>query len=152
NIFPLETKYTDALDVYYADETGAQQPIVMGCYGIGISRLMGVVAEHFSDDKGLVWPEAIAPAKVYLVQIGGAESKQQADELYELLQEKSIDVIYDDRDERPGTKFADAELMGIPYRVTVSDRLMADKKYEFTSRKSGETLLLTHDELLAKLS
>jgi prolyl-tRNA synthetase len=124
NIFPLETKYTDALDVYYTDENGAKQQIVMGCYGIGISRLMGVLAEHFSDDKGLVWPVDIAPVKVYLVRIGGEGAVKHADELYNELINKGVEVLYDDRDERPGTKFADSELMGIPYRATVSDRLI----------------------------
>lgn len=152
NIFPLETKYTDALNVYYTDENGNEQKIVMGCYGIGISRLMGVVAEHFSDDKGLVWPENIAPARVYLVQIGGEGSMSHATELYEELRAKGIEVLFDDRDERPGTKFADAELMGIPYRVTVSDRLIEANQYELTERKTGETKLLTREELLAKLS
>jgi prolyl-tRNA synthetase len=152
NIFPLETKYTDALDVYYTDENGNKQQIVMGCYGIGISRLMGVIAEHFSDDKGLVWPENIAPARVYLVQIGGEDSMNHAAQLYEELTSRGIEVLFDDRDERPGTKFADAELMGIPYRVTVSDRLIEASQYEFTERKTGETKLLTREELLAKLS
>jgi prolyl-tRNA synthetase len=151
NIFPLETKYTDALDVYYTDESGNKQQIIMGCYGIGISRLMGVVAEHFSDDKGLVWPENIAPAKVYLVRIGGEEAIKHADELYEELKGKGIEVLYDDRDERPGAKFADSELMGIPYRITVSDRLLESKTYEFTPRTTGETEVLTREDLLAKL-
>ena len=150
NIFPLESKYSDALDLYYIDEAGNRQSIIMGCYGIGISRLVGMIAEHFADDKGLSWPENIAPVKVYLVQIG-KESVALADELYKELQDKGIEVIYDDRDERPGTKFADAELMGIPYRVTVSDRLMAEEKFEFTPRATGETELLTREELLAKL-
>jgi prolyl-tRNA synthetase len=152
NIFPLESKYTDALDVYYTDENGEKQSIIMGCYGIGVSRLVGVLAEHFSDSKGLVWPENIAPAKVYLVRIGGEEAVRHADELYEELTGKGIEVLYDDRDERPGAKFADAELMGIPYRVTVSDRLLESKQYEYTPRMSGETSLLTHQELLDKLS
>ena len=152
NIFPLETKYTDALDVYYTDENGDKQHIVMGCYGIGVSRLMGVIAEHFSDDKGLVWPEDIAPAKVYLVQIGGEASMQHATALYEELTAKGIEVLFDDRDERPGTKFADAELMGIPYRVTVSDRLMEAGQYEFTERRTSKTEQLTRDALLGKLS
>lgn len=152
NIFPLETKYTDALDVYYTDENGNKQQIVMGCYGIGISRLMGVLAEHFSDDKGLVWPENVAPADVYLVQIGGEASMKHATELYEEFEAKGVKVLFDDRDERPGTKFADAELMGIPYRITVSDRLIEASQYEFTERKTGETKLLTREELLAKLS
>ena len=152
NIFPLETKYTDALGVYYTDENGAEQQIVMGCYGIGVSRLMGVVAEHFSDDKGLVWPENIAPARVYLVRIGGEAAIKHADELYEELTEKGIEVLYDDRDERPGAKFADAELMGIPHRVTVSDRLLETNSYEYTSRVIGITDTLTREELLGKLS
>lgn len=152
NTFHLESKYTDALDVYYTDESGGRQSIIMGCYGIGVSRLMGVVAEHFSDDKGLVWPEAIAPFKVYLVRIGGEAAAKHADELYEELQSKGIDVLYDDRDERPGAKFADSELMGIPYRVTVSDRLIEAGNYEYTVRSSGNTSELTRDEVLATLA
>lgn len=151
NIFTLGTKFSDALDLAYTDQSGAQRKVFMGSYGIGPSRLMGVIAELFADEKGLVWPENIAPAKVYLVQIG-RESVAAADTLYDELTSKGIEVIYDDRDERPGAKFADAELMGIPYRVTVSDRLLADEKFEFTARAAGETTLLTHDELLAKLS
>ncbi len=151
NTFHLETKYTDALGVHYVNEQGERQPIIMGCYGIGISRLMGVIAEHFSDDKGLVWPEAIAPAKVYLIRIGSEQAMKLADDLYEQLQAQGIEVLYDDRDERPGTKFADAELMGIPHRVTVSDRLAESGTYEYTLRSSGETLTLTLSELLAKL-
>lgn len=151
NIFPLETKYTDALDVYYTDENGNKQQIIMGCYGIGISRLMGVLAEHFSDDKGLAWPVDIAPVKVYLVRIGGEGAVKHADELYNELINKGVEVLYDDRDERPGTKFADSELMGIPYRVTVSDRLIESGKYEFTPRTTGVTEVLTREELLAKL-
>lgn len=150
NIFPLESKYTDALGVHYTDESGEEQSIIMGCYGIGISRLVGLLAEHFSDDKGLIWPENIAPAKVYLVQIG-QESRVVADELYEALKARGIAVIYDDRDERPGAKFADSELMGIPYRITVSDRLLANEKFEFTPRETGVMELLTREELLAKL-
>lgn len=150
NIFPLESKYTDALGVHYTDESGEEQSIIMGCYGIGVSRLVGLLAEHFSDDKGLVWPENIAPAKVYLVQIG-QESRATADALYEALEARGVAVIYDDRDERPGAKFADSELMGIPYRITVSDRLLADQKFELTPRATGATELLTSEELLAKL-
>lgn len=152
NIFPLETKYTDALDVHYVDEKGQKQSIIMGCYGVGISRLMGVLAEHFSDDKGLVWPENIAPVKIYLVRIGNEVAVRHADELYDELKSKGIDVLYDDRDERPGTKFADSELMGIPHRITVSDRLVESNTYEYTPRMSGKTEVLTRAELLAKLN
>lgn len=150
NIFTLGTKFSEALDLTYTDEDGKKKLVFMGSYGIGPSRLMGLIAELFADDKGLVWPEAIAPAKVYIVQIG-QESLSTADALYDELAAAGIEALYDDRSERPGVKFADAELTGIPYRVTVSDRLMAEQKYEFTTRLTGETTLLTHDELLAKL-
>ena len=129
NIFTLGYKFSDALDLKYTAEDGKQNLVFMGSYGIGPSRLMGLLAEHFSDEKGLVWPENVAPAKVYLVQIGGA-SQQKAEEIYQQLTDKGIDVLFDDRDERPGKKFADAELMGIPYRLTVSDRLLESEKFE----------------------
>jgi prolyl-tRNA synthetase len=151
NIFPLESKYTDALGLYYADERGEQQSIIMGCYGIGISRLMGVIAELFADDRGLVWPENIAPAKVYLVRIGGEAAVKAADDLYRELQDKGVEVLYDDRDERPGVKFADSELIGIPHRVTVSDRLLENGQFEHTLRVDGSTATLTREELIAKL-
>ena len=151
NTFHLETKYTDALGVYYVDEQGEKRPMVMGCYGIGVSRLMGIIAEHFSDENGLVWPEEIAPARVYLVRIGGEAAVTCADGLYGELLARGVEVLYDDRDERAGAKFADSELMGIPYRITVSDRLVEAGKYELKSRKNGEAIELTHAELLAKL-
>ena len=150
NIFKFGTEKSEKMDFTYAGEDGKQHPVYLASYGVGVTRVMGVVVEKFADEKGIVWPEQIAPAKVYLVQIG-KESAGLADELYEELQAKGIEVIYDDRDERPGTKFADAELIGIPYRVTVSDRLSAEDKFEFIPRATGVTELLTHDELLAKL-
>lgn len=150
NIFPLETKYTDALDAYYLDENGKRQSIIMGSYGIGVSRVMGIVAEHFADDKGLCWPVSIAPYTLSLVSIG-EKGKSEADKLYKNLLAQGIEVLYDDRDERPGTKFTDSELIGIPYRVTVSDRGIEAGSFEFTERSSGETIVLTREELLAKL-
>ena len=151
NIFKFGTEKSEKMDFTYTGEDGKQHPVYLASYGIGVTRVMGVIVEKFADEKGIVWPEQIAPAKVYLVQIG-KESVGLADELYDELQAKGVAVIYDDRDERPGTKFADAELIGIPYRVTVSDRLSAEEKFEFTPRATGLTELLTHDELLAKLS
>lgn len=150
NIFPLESKYTDALGVYYTDAEGKQQSIIAGCYGIGISRLMGALAEYFADDKGLVWPENIAPAKVYLVSIGDQGAKA-ADELYGQLQSAGVNVLYDDRDERPGKKFADAELMGIPYRVTVSDKTVEAGAHELIKRAGGEADHLTTEQLIDTL-
>ncbi|MBC7459135.1 prolyl-tRNA synthetase [Candidatus Saccharibacteria bacterium] len=149
NIFTLGTRFSDPLELNFTDENGESKPVIMGSYGIGPSRLMGLIAEHFADDKGLVWPESVAPFKVYLVSIG--DIAEQADALYEQLTSMGIEVLYDDRHERPGAKFADAELLGIPYRVTVSERLVAENKYEYTPRKTNETELLTGEELLAKL-
>lgn len=151
NTFHLESKYTDALDVYFTDENGNKRSIIMGCYGIGISRLMGVIAEIFSDDKGLAWPENIAPFKVHLISIGGEDTIKKADALYDELIKNNIEVLYDDRDVRAGQKFNDSELIGIPYQVTVSDRLATDEKYELTLRKNSEKSILTHEQLLAKL-
>lgn len=151
NIFTLGTKFSDALDLNYTDEEGKSQRVFMGSYGIGPSRVMGLIAEHFADDKGLVWPDNIAPFTVYLVRIGSEAATTHADELYTELTGMGIEVLYDDRDERPGTKFADSELMGVPYRVTVSDRLLEAQQYEYTPRVSGVTELLTRSQLLAKL-
>lgn len=151
NIFTLGYKFSEALGLKFIDRYGVEKPVFMGSYGIGPSRVMGMIAEHFSDDKGLVWPENVAPAKVYLVQIGD-RSKQLAEEIYKELQAKGIEVLFDDREVRPGQKFADAELMGIPYRVTVSDRLMESDSFELVERVSGELKLLNRDELLEELA
>ena len=151
NIFNFGTQKSEEMRLVFTDAEGVEQYAYMGSYGIGITRVMGVIVEKFADDKGLVWPENIAPAKVYLVQIG-SQSRATADELYQKLQSAGIETIYDDRDERPGAKFADAELLGIPYRVTVSDRLLDDGKWEVSTRQTGEQRLLTADELLATLN
>ena len=151
NIFNFGTQKSEEMRLVFTDADGVEQYAYMGSYGIGITRVMGVIVEKFADDKGLVWPENIAPAKVYLVQIG-SQSRATADELYQKLQSAGIETIYDDRDERPGVKFADAELLGIPYRVTVSDRLLDGGKWEVSTRQTGEQRLLTADELLATLN
>ena len=151
NIFNFGTQKSEEMRLVFTDAEGVEQYAYMGSYGIGITRVMGVIVEKFADDKGLVWPENIAPAKVYLVQIG-SQSRSAADELYQKLQSAGLETIYDDRDERPGVKFADAELLGIPYRVTVSDRLLDDGKWEVSTRQTGEQRLLTADELLATLN
>ena len=150
NIFNFGTQKSEEMNLVFTGSDGAQQYAYMGSYGIGITRVMGVIVEKFADEKGLVWPDAIAPARVYLVQIS-EKSRAAADELYELLKAQGVEVLYDDRNERPGVKFADAELMGIPLRVTVSDRLLDGKKWEVVARVSGKQQLLTTDELLATL-
>jgi prolyl-tRNA synthetase len=152
NIFTLGTKYSEALDLRYTNEEGASQPVFMGSYGIGPSRIMGLIAEHFADDKGLVWPDNVAPAKVYLIRIGdGDETVRQADELYERLTAEGVSVLYDDRDMRPGEKFADADLLGIPYRVVISDKTVAANVLEFKARTSDTAEQINDVELLKRL-
>jgi prolyl-tRNA synthetase len=152
NIFPLETKYTDALNVYFTDESGDRQSIIMGCYGIGVSRLVGMIAEHFADARGLVWPAAVAPMQVYLARLGDSpEVVTQADDLYELLMSKGCEVLYDDRDARPGAKFVDADLLGLPWRVVISDKTVAAGSYEVKSRTAADVRQLSHAELIKML-
>ena len=150
NIFNFGTQKSEEMNLVFTGSDGVQHYAYMGSYGIGITRVMGVIVEKFADEKGLIWSENIAPARVYLVQIG-EKSRAAADELYEALGAQGVEVLYDERDERPGVKFADAELMGIPLRVTVSDRLLDGKEWEVVARASGERQLLTTDELLATL-
>ncbi|MBR3169035.1 prolyl-tRNA synthetase [Candidatus Saccharibacteria bacterium] len=143
NIFKLKFKYSEPLGLKYTDESNSAKTVYMGCYGIGVSRVMGVIAEKFADDKGLVWPEAVAPFKYYLVGIGENGTKE-AEKIYS---EHSNEILYDDRDARPGEKFADAELMGIPYRVVISDKTLAAGAAEVTTRANGETRLVDLKEL-----
>jgi prolyl-tRNA synthetase len=154
NIFPLESKYTDALNVFYTDEKGEKKSIISGCYGIGVSRTMGVIAEIFSDDNGLIWPESIAPFKVHLLVLGeNEEVKTRASEVYESLQKKNIEVLFDDREGMSaGEKFADADLMGMPYRVVVSERSMKENGVEVKKRIEEKGGVVSLDELLQMLN
>ncbi|NTW75529.1 MAG: prolyl-tRNA synthetase [Candidatus Moranbacteria bacterium] len=136
NTFHLESKYTDALGVSFNDEKGENQSIIMGCYGIGISRLMGVIAELFADEKGLVWPESVSPFKVHLISLGADE---QAALAYAELTDAGIEVLYDDRDARAGEKFADSDLLGIPYRVVIGKRSVESGEAEVKRRTSEES-------------
>ena len=139
NIFPLNTKFSKAFNYTYTDEAGAQQLVYMGCYGLGPSRVMGVIVEKFADDKGLVWPEAVAPFRVHLVEItsDSEEVHTEAAELYRELTEAGVAVLWDDRDARAGEKFADSDLLGIPLRVVVSEKTLAAGKFECVHRASG---------------
>jgi prolyl-tRNA synthetase len=151
NIFNFGTKKSEEMNFSFTNSEGKKQFVYFGSYGIGVTRLMGVIVEIFSDEKGLVWPENIAPYKVYLLRIGGEQAIEHADALYKELIDAGIEVLYDDRDVHPGKKFADSELIGIPYRVTVSDRLIESNQYELVQRKNGEKIVLTREQLLAKL-
>ena len=149
NIFKFGTEKTDQMGLYYTNQDGEQRSMYLASYGIGVTRVMGVIAEKLSDDKGLVWSESIAPFKVHLVAIG-EKGAAEADRLYDELLASGVEVLYDDRAERPGAKFADAELMGMPWRITMSDRAIdGDGLFELTERKTGETKLLSYDELVA---
>lgn len=145
NIFRLGTKFTEPFGLKYKDETGKEHLAVMGAYGIGISRLMGILAEVNNDEKGLVWPEAVTPFKVHLIELGEGLGKS----VYERLQAKGIAVLYDDRDLKAGEKFADADLIGIPWRAVVSTKT-ADK-IELKRRGEDKTELLKEDELFSKI-
>ena len=143
NIFKLKVKYSEPLGLQFSSEDNQLKTVYMGCYGIGVSRVMGVIAEKYADEKGLVWPEQIAPFKYYLVGIGES-GVARAEEIYAAHADK---ILYDDRNARPGEKFADAELMGIPYRVVISDKTLAENCAEVTNRRTGESKLVKLTEL-----
>ncbi|MDO4742170.1 MAG: His/Gly/Thr/Pro-type tRNA ligase C-terminal domain-containing protein [Candidatus Saccharibacteria bacterium] len=143
NIFKLRFKYSEPLGLKFTDSNNELKTVYMGCYGIGVSRVMGVIAERFSDEKGLVWPEAVAPFKYYLIAIG-ENGKEAAEKFYA---EHADEVFYDDRAVRPGEKFADADLMGLPYRIVFSDKNLAEGMVELTERKTGEMKMVKLREL-----
>lgn len=143
NIFKLKFKYSEPLGLKYSDEQNTQQVVYMGCYGIGVSRVMGVIVEKYADDKGLVWPESVAPFKYHLIGIG-ENGMKKAEEFYN---SHPGEVLFDDRDLRPGEKFADAELMGMPYRVVISDKTLAEDSAEVTDRRTGESKLVKISEI-----
>lgn len=150
NIFPLNTKFSDAFSYTYTDENGELKPVYMGSYGIGSTRLMGVIVEKFADSKGLVWPDKVAPFLVHLVSIPSAGLGQEKGEaLYNKLTEAGVEVLWDDRAVRPGEKFADADLMGMPVRLVVSEK--NGDLIEWKSRSEDKTELLNFDEVLARL-
>ncbi len=152
NIFKLGTKFSEPLGLTYKDKEGKKLPVVMGCYGIGPSRLMGTVAEVLADDKGIVWPKEIAPFSVHIIRIGDDEDVvSKTDTLYELLTKNNIDTLYDDRDLRAGEKFADSDLLGIPIRIIVSRNTLKENKYEISERKTGAKYMQTESEILEEL-
>ena len=140
NIFPLGTKYSEAMGLFYKDENGKEQPVIMGSYGIGLGRLMGTVVEVLSDEKGIVWSHEIAPFQFHLIEIPSENTavQKKAEALYADLESRGFEVLYDDRDVSAGVKFADAELIGIPYSLVVSEKLLKKNALaEIKERKSG---------------
>ncbi|MDR5751691.1 MULTISPECIES: proline--tRNA ligase [unclassified Caballeronia] len=149
HVFQLGTKYSDAMGATYLDETGKPASMLMGCYGIGVTRVLGAAIEQNFDDKGIIWPESIAPFEVVLCPMGYDRSdavREQADKLYAQLQEAGIDVILDDRGERPGVMFADWELIGVPHRLVIGDRGLKEGKLEYQARRDTEATLLPVEE------
>jgi len=140
NIFNLGTRFSDALGLVYQDEKGKSQPVVMGSYGIGPSRVMGTIVEVFADEKGIVWPEAVAPFAVHLVALfdAGGKVRAAAEKIYADLCAKGVEVLYDDRDASAGEKFSDSDLMGIPVRWVVSEKTLAQNSIEVKNRKTGK--------------
>lgn len=152
NIFTLGTRFSDPLELLFTDENGLQKQVIMGSYGIGPSRLMGLLAEHFADDKGLVWPDNVAPFSVFLAQLGTDNAVATAcQKLYDDLRARGITVFWDDRDVRPGEKFADADLYGIPYRVVISQKTLETDNFELKKRTETDAKLVSYDELTKAL-
>lgn len=149
NIFNFGTIKCEQLGLTYKDESGKSIPVWLSSYGIGFTRLMGVIVEKLSDDKGMVWPESVAPFTYHIVDLSSGDEavKKRADDLYEAMTNRGIEVLYDDRDARAGEKFADSDLIGIPYRIVVSAK-NSDDALEVVRRATSETLTMSRDELL----
>ncbi len=145
NIFPVKRAYAEAFDLSFTDQDGQKTLVSAGCFGLGISRTMGAVVEVFHDEKGIIWPESVAPYQVHIVGLDG-----EGEKVYKLLQAEGIEVLFDDRDVSAGTKFADADLIGIPYRVVVSRK--TEDKIELKRRDSKDTEFKTLKQLIEIVS
>jgi len=153
NIFNFGTDKSERMGFDFTDEQGQKQFAYLGSYGIGITRLMGVIAEKFADERGLMWPESIAPFKVYLVRLGEDKAVVDvADKLYSEFEAAGVSVLYDDRATAAGEKFADADLLGIPNRIVISDRTLKEGKLEFKKRQAKDAELITKEELFKRLA
>ncbi len=148
HVFVLGTKYSEALEAYYTAEDGSQKPMVMGCFGIGVSRTLASVLEVNNDENGIIWPVSVAPYHVHILMLSNKsdEVKATAEKLYEDFQAQGLDVLLDDRDERPGFKFKDADLFGIPYRVVVGEKSLKEGNVEYLRRRDLDKKLAPPDE------
>ncbi len=154
HIFQLGTKYSDAMNAQVLDENGKSQVMAMGCYGIGVTRIVAAAIEQNHDEQGIIWPAAMAPFQVAIVPLNMHKSEAVAEcalALYDALRDSGVEVLLDDRNERPGVKFADMELIGIPHRVVVGDRALAEGNLEYKSRTASEPQLIPREDLLAFL-
>ena len=152
NIFSFGEVKSQQLGLTYRDEEGTEKPVILGSYGIGITRLMGTIVEAFADEKGIVWPESVSPFAYHLVSLAGndAEIAAFAEGLYEELTDAGKSVLYDDRDARAGEKFADADLIGIPWRIVIGKEALASGQIELVHRKTGEVTRMSRAEFLAR--
>ncbi|MDX1765678.1 MAG: aminoacyl--tRNA ligase-related protein [Candidatus Saccharimonadales bacterium] len=149
NIFNLGTKFSEPLGLYFTNEKGQKKPVIMGSYGIGPGRVMGIVAELFSDEKGLIWPEQIAPARVHIVRVGEEEAVvKEADKFYDLLKERGVKALYDDRNLGVGEMLNDADLLGIPLRAVVSSKSIEQGGIEVKKRTEKEAKIVSSEELI----
>ena len=149
NIFKLGTRYSDSLGCTYLDKDGKPKPVIMGSYGIGVGRLLACVAEESHDERGLIWPITIAPYQIHLVALKGGE--EAATNLYSELQANGFEVLYDDREESPGVKFNDADLIGIPVRLTVSTRSLKEDGVELKLRRGSQATIVPRNEVLQRV-
>src|SRR5207302_1697278 len=154
HIFYFGTKYSAPMKALVAGPDGVERPVHMGSYGIGPSRLVAAIIEAFHDDAGIKWPEAVAPFKVALLNLkqGAADTDAACEQLYRDLSAKGVDVLYDDTDQRPGAKFATADLIGIPWQVLIGPRGLAEGKVEIKRRADGSRDLLSLADALARLA
>ncbi len=151
-VFHLGTKYSEKMKAVYLDEAGKDNFMVMGCYGIGISRTAAAAIEQNHDDKGIIWPVQIAPYHIQLITMGVDEkTREVAENIYYELEEAGVQVLFDDRDERPGVKFADADLIGVPYQAIIGKKAMAEGKIEFKVRKTGERSMVELPDIIDRL-
>lgn len=150
NIFKLGTKFSDGLGLQYVDETGERKPVIMGSYGIGPGRVMGTIVETCNDEKGIIWPKNIAPYHVHIISLGKEESiNDEAQKLHDLLEKNNIETLCDDRPNvNPGAKFADADLIGCPIRITVSGKNMEKGQYEIKRRAGGDAEFIDQSQIL----
>ena len=154
HVFKLGTGYSEAMNALYQDQDGKEKPMVMGCYGIGVSRIVAAAIEQNHDENGMIFPMPLAPVQVILLNLGLNDEKitGTAESLYRELQDQGVEVLIDDRDERPGFKFKDADLLGIPLRITVGKRLVEDGIVELRQRSSGDTEELTPEQVVPRIS
>ena len=152
-VFTLGTKYSEALHATFLDENGKEKPLVMGCYGIGVSRTMAASIEQNNDEHGIIWPRAIAPYEVVIVPVNAKVPEQLglAEEIYDTLRQAGVDVLLDDRKERAGVKFKDADLIGYPLRITVGPKAIDENQIEVRVRRTGETLNFSREDYMVKV-